>query len=319
MMTLVPLVGIAVTFINGAFAGDPPANVAALLERHDRELVRDLGSYIAANPGAGDVEAAYEAIFSRAIDRDWFAENEALARGYLTERKEGAVRPLALIVVTMARARAGQFGDALGSYRELMGGLGDASQEEFAAGFADTLAGAATAAGDVATARAAYQSLLDRFGSNPALRQRVDASLARLDRVGKPAPAFDGRDLDGKPLRLADLRGKVVLIDFWASWCEPWVETDLPALRSAYDTYHAKGFEIVGVSLDETTAPLAEFLRSRSIGWRQVHQSTCGADPVAAFGVTSIPASYLIGKDGTIARIDPRGESLIKALAELLP
>jgi peroxiredoxin len=299
----------------------PPATsgLAAILERHDRDLVRDLVAYLASNPKADDREAAHQALFSRVIDRDWFADHEAMARSYLAENPDGAVRPLALIITTMARAQAGEFDAALGSFRELMTGLGDASQEEFAAGFADTLAGSATAAGEVATARAAYQLLLDRFGSNPALRQRVDASLARINMVGKPAPALDCRDLDGKPLRLADLKGKVVLVDFWASWCEPWLNTDLAALKAAHEAYRAKGFEIVGVSLDETTAPLAEFLRSRQIGWTMVHQGTCQADPVALFGVTSIPASYLIGRDGSIVRIDPRGAALTRALAELLP
>ena len=109
----------------------------------------------------------------------------------------------------MARAHAGQFDLALGRFRELMQGLGQNDQEEFAASFSENLAAAAVAAGEVATARQVYSTLLARFGESPNLRQKIQAELKRLDKVGKPAPAFAAEDLKGSPVRLADLSRQV--------------------------------------------------------------------------------------------------------------
>ena len=98
----------------------------------------------------------------------------------------------------MARAHAGQFELALTRFRELMQGLDQNDQEEFASSFSENLAATAVAAGEVATARQVYTTLLARFGESPNLRQKIQAELKRLDKVGKPAPAFATLDLTGQ-------------------------------------------------------------------------------------------------------------------------
>ena len=98
----------------------------------------------------------------------------------------------------MARAQAGDFAGALGRYNELMTGLGKAEQEEFAANFADSLAAVRRRRGRVRGRPQVYQTLLDRYGESPTLRQKVKDDLARLDRVGKPAPEFVAKDIAGR-------------------------------------------------------------------------------------------------------------------------
>jgi peroxiredoxin len=293
------------------------AGVAEIKSAHDRALIRDLGAYVARNPKAEDVDQAYMALFDKAIEHDWFAEHEAVATRYLAERPDGPVRSLAQIVATMARAQADDFAGALSRYDELMKGLGKAEQEEFAANFADSLASAAIGAGEYPAARRVYQTLIDRYGESPNLRQKVKDELTRLDRVGKPAPSFAARDIQGGEVRLESLRGKYVLIDFWATWCAPCV-ADLPNVQSAYAKYRERGFEVVGVSLDETKTAVTDFVKSRQIPWRQVHNASGGADLVEAFGVTTIPATFLIDPSGKVVRLELRGPALQKALAGLL-
>src|SRR5262249_11279084 len=150
---------------------------------------------------ADDRDQAYAALFNKAIEHDWFAETEPLGRRYLELDPDGPVKALAQIILTMARAQAGRFDDALARYRELIQGLDPSDQEEFASSFSDSLAAASVAAGEFGVARQVYATLLSKFGESPNLRQKVEGDLKRLDRVGKPAPAFVGEDIQGQAVR----------------------------------------------------------------------------------------------------------------------
>lgn len=300
-------------------AGEPvaPTNVSGILAAHDRALLRDLTDYLVKNPKAEDADQAYMALFDKVIEHDWFADNEAVAKRYLAERPDGPVGSLARIVATMARAQAGRFDEALGRYKELMAGLGKADQEEFASNFADSFAAAATAAGEYAVSRQVFEILLGRYGESPNLRQKVQGELARLNKVGKPAPGVAANDVTGGAVRFEDLRGKYVLVDFWATWCAPCV-AELPRLQAAHSKYRDAGFEIVGVSLDDTKSALTDFVKARNIPWRQIHNASSGGDFVEAFGVTTIPATFLVDPRGIITRLELRGPALDEALAKLI-
>ena len=297
---------------------ETPKSVSELQKQHDRRLIRDLLDYLARHPKADDLDQAYMKVFDKVIEHDWFADHEAIAQKYLASYPDGPVRSLARIVTTMARADAGQYKEALASYDALMAGIGGPDQEEFAATFADSLAESAIAAGETDVARQVYARLLKKFGGDsPNLTQRVQAELTQLDKVGTPVPEVSVNDLGGRAFRLADLKGKYVLVDFWATWCAP-CTAELPRLQAAYAKYKAKGFEVVAVSLDESKGVVDEFVKTRKLPWKQIHNPTSNGDLVEAFGVRTIPATFLIDPAGKIIRLELRGAALDRALESLL-
>jgi peroxiredoxin len=310
--------GLVIVLAGFAPAQEPAAsNVAEILDQHDRALIRDLGAYLRQNPKADDRDQGFAALFNKAIEHDWFADTEEAARRYLENDPDGPVKALAQIIATMARAQAGRYDVALARYKELMNGLGKSDQEDFATSFTETFATSAVTAGEFAIARQVYQALQERFPDSTGLRDKVARELSRLDRVGKPAPSFEAQDLSGKTVGLESFKGKYVLIDFWATWCAPCI-AELPRLQDAYRKYHGAGFEIVSVSLDETRTAVTDFVKVRKLPWPQLHNGTAGADLVDAFGVSSIPAAYLVDPEGKIIRLDPRGAALETTLGKLI-
>ena len=142
---------------------------------------------------------------------------------------------------------------------------------------------------------------------------------ARLKTGAAPLP-FAGKDLAGKPVNLAQYKGKVVLIDFWATWCAPCIE-ELPNIVTAYNRYKAKGFDVVGVSLDEAEdkSKLVKFTSNNKMPWRQVFDGKGMSSKLATgYGITAVPFTLLIGRDGKIAAVNPRGPELEPAVTAAL-
>jgi len=135
-----------------------------------------------------------------------------------------------------------------------------------------------------------------------------------------PLPAWQAIDLDGRTWSSETLRGRVVLIDFWATWCAPCL-AELPRLRRLHAAYGSREFVIIGVSLDRSSVrDFRSWLQRQGIGWPQVREVGGYDSPLAAgFGVDVLPATFLVGRDGHLVARDLRGAALetrIRALVE---
>jgi thiol-disulfide isomerase/thioredoxin len=159
------------------------------------------------------------------------------------------------------------------------------------------------------------------------LATKIDPFIANLEAealaeettaVGKTFTPFAEKDLSGAPLALPTGKGKVVLVDFWATWCGPCV-AELPNVIAAYQKYHDRGFEIVGVSLDKDRAALDAFIAEHKMTWPQYFDGRGWENKLAqAYGIHSIPATFLLDGEGKIIAKGLRGEALGAKIGELL-
>jgi len=135
--------------------------------------------------------------------------------------------------------------------------------------------------------------------------------------VGKPF-VFSGLTLDGKPLDLSRYRGKVVLVDFWATWCEPCLK-EMPNIFANYKKHFRDGFDVVAVSVDEDLDVLAEFVAKERPPWATVaDRFPANPQPMGAtYRINSIPALILVGKDGNVVAVNCRGKKLGKQLDQI--
>ena len=128
--------------------------------------------------------------------------------------------------------------------------------------------------------------------------------------IGQKVGDFTAPDLKGNRIRLSDYEGKVVMLDFWASWCPP-CEGEVPYMKKVYDKYRSKGFEIIGVSLDHDENDLNEFLDRMDIDWPQIFTGkSWRTSLVVHYSIKKLPEPWLIGKDGKLITKEARGEYL---------
>ena len=136
--------------------------------------------------------------------------------------------------------------------------------------------------------------------------------------IGEVAPAFEGPTPTGELVSLASLKGKVTIIDFWASWCRP-CRIENPNLVRLYKRMHDKGLEIVGVSLDKNQSSWARAIIDDGLSWNHVSNLKYWQDPIALlYGVRSIPAAFVLNKEGVIVAKNLRGAQLDAKIEELL-
>jgi peroxiredoxin len=291
-----------------------------LLQLERRRLARL--SRLAAGQPPTQAAGSYEQLFRLAIGTNLFQEAEPAAE---TVIKAGGPSPttvaLAQLVKLIAEADRGAYEQSL----ETLKGVFDKADQAARAGtnrsvlqtgellaLCDAFQQRLLHGDQFAIATKAFQLALEHT-HNPAIQEYLANHLKRLEMVGKPAPAIEGTDIDGKPFKLADAKGKVVLVIFWASWCLP-SAAEVEWFQQAVEANHQRGLEVVGINVDplqdggqklETVLPnIRRFLLDHNVRWPNLINGSGGKDFAGAYGVTEVPANVLIGRDGTIVHLD---------------
>ena len=155
---------------------------------------------------------------------------------------------------------------------------------------------------------------LEKQEAAEAEAKKIQDALA----IGTTFPEFNEKDVMGQPLSIAAHKGKVLLIDFWATWCPP-CRAEIPNVVATYQKYHSKGFDIIGISLDQDKSALLSFIKDQNMPWPQYFDGEGWSNNLAAkYGIESIPSDFLLDGNGKIIGKDLRGEDLEAAVSKAL-
>jgi len=166
---------------------------------------------------------------------------------------------------------------------------------------------------------AAHKTFLRLKKEYPSTDSAAEAETLLISlnlRVGVEFPDFLVKDINGNSLSLDRFKDRIVLIDFWATWCPPCVD-EMPTIVKTYTKYHDRGFEIIGINLDYDENKFLRFMKDNGMTWSQYFDGKGGQNKLAQkYSIDSIPATFLVGKDGKIIAKNLRGSALEEAVKE---
>jgi peroxiredoxin len=290
----------------------------------ERQRLEQMGQ-LAAKQSPQEAAETYTQLFRLAIVNNLFTEAEPIAEKALKSANPSPlVQFLAHTINVIAAADRGASDESLADLRQALGdkSAGNPPGEVPAPATAldtvellslcDAYFQRLVHADQFDAARKAFRLIHDKT-ENPAVKAFCASRLYQLDLIGKPAPAIVGTDLDGKPVSLAALKGNVVLVVFWASWCLP-SSAETAWLDQAYTSHYKRGFRTIGINLDtvqhggtplETVMPnIRRFLLDHNVRWPNLINGLGAHDYAKAYGVTEIPSNVLIGRDGTVIHLN---------------
>ncbi len=158
---------------------------------------------------------------------------------------------------------------------------------------------------------------------NSKIRQAVQQEMKSLETKKKLTSGCQAipfpesvRNLSGDKIAIRNYRGKVILLDFWATWCKPCLD-EMPNVKELYEEYHDDGFEIIGVSLDRSKENLVSYVDENGIGWPQIYDGQ-GGRIATSYAVSAIPSTFLLDREGRIVDRNLRGKALEEAVERLL-
>jgi thiol-disulfide isomerase/thioredoxin len=312
---------------------DLETHYARQLAELDRKKLADL-SALAQRQSGPDSEVTFRAAFDLAVARGLYGDAEATARAYLSHpRGEHENFALATSIILIMDAERGDFDKSLADIKEFLKqrSAGEVADENrlpapLVCAVGEAYLQRVVRAGRYDIARQACGLVAESGHPDAVVKNYFSHRMARFDMVGKPAPIFEGKDVDGKPVRLADYKGKVVLIDFWTTWAPPCV-ADCPHIREVYHTYRDQGFVVIGVNLDslgqdisgkkpdskEVLSTVRWFLLHHRAAWPNIIGESAEA-AAKAYNVGEVPETFLVGRDGLIVEIEQDGATLSKAI-----
>jgi peroxiredoxin len=320
--------------------GGGGASVQEIDEDYNRQLLQlerqrlERLSRLAAQQPPKDAQETYEQLFRRAISNNLFREAEPTAQQVI---KSGTASPIvSLLAQTIDIIGSADRGDFNGSLNELQKVLESQSERNRPAQGSPPVTDTRAL---LTICEAYYQRLLqgDRFdiaknafqllskqSENATVKGFCASRLNQLEMIGKPAPAIQGTDLDGKPIDLTSYKGNVVLVVFWASWCVP-SSVEVAWLDQVYTTYQPQGFRVLGINLDplqkenpklETLMPnIKRFVIDHNVRWPNLVNGAGAQDYATAYGVAEIPTNVLIGRDGNVIHLDLSRKNLDRVVA----
>ncbi len=290
---------------------------SSILDMQTRVTYQRIAKYVADNPQANDVENAYRWLLAAALEYHFEAEAVSIAEGYAARKDaDPSVRQVAQQVQCLGFAKTGEMKQAMGIFQDQL----RSARFRNASGtvdFARRLAAETALANDFGATREVYEQLSSTFFLNSNVKQMCETKLAKLELIDKAAPAIGVEDTAGKSVDLDGYAGKVVLVDFWATNCRPCLE-EFPNMKQIYADYHDKGFEVVGISLDQVPETVDEFQKQWKLPWRMVVNESKVRQLREKYRVVTIPSMYLVDKQGRIVQFDLKGHNLRVAVQRLL-
>lgn len=304
-----------------AAMGEEPAAATpgfrTLLERRQKETLQAVADYIAKNPQADDVDQAYTWMFETAVASGLEAEVVPVAEQFLARRDlDQASRQLAQSALCVGLARSGKLDASVSEFGAYLTGARFRSPFQ-TLDLASSLAAQARIAGNLNASREIYERVASAYPFNAQITDIIEGRITRQELIGKPAPQVVANDVQGKPFDLGALTGQVVLVDFWATNCAPCL-AEFPNLRQIYKEFGGRGFEIVGVSFDDSPDTVETFRTRAKLPWRMVMNESPQGKISERFMTRTIPALFLVDKQGKIAQVDVRGSDLRTVVERLL-
>jgi thiol-disulfide isomerase/thioredoxin len=145
----------------------------------------------------------------------------------------------------------------------------------------------------------------------------VTAALLAPAQAGDAPPDFSARDISGQAVKLSALKGKVVLLDFWATWCPP-CRVEVPHLLAIQRKFKGQDFVLISVSLDRDLQAARQFVKDKAMDWVHIIDLEAGRELASLYQVEYIPSTFVIGRSGRIEARQLRGDELAARIAALL-
>lgn len=295
----------------------PGVSFTSILESQTRATFRLVSEYVQTHPDADDQEYATRWLLKTARENGWEADSIELAQQASDDDTLGPeTRTLAMEVRCLGLARSGKYPAAVETFQEYAKTFRLRSAERVL-NLADALANQCQIAGEYEGVRVIWEGLQSQFFLNQQVRELCQIKLDKLDLVEMSAPRVLAHGIDGERFDSHDYKGKVLLVDFWATNCPPCLD-EFPRMKQMYEELHPLGLEVVGISFDDKVGTVQDFQGATPLPWTLLMLSDVRGAIRKQYHVETIPATYLVDQEGNITQFDLRGADLYQAVKKLL-